>query len=215
MPDGFQTQSDYLLYRPEPREIHIPNAYRVMGWNSPAKDSPGEERMNFESFGLDYRFDTGVISLSSRVRTRHFLKGPKPQKTTILSDRAIIDRSRSHAWFTMAEASEVPKKFVKVEQLDLHSFSRKVTLSFEDQKVHQMVAEKDVTILDLSKPGMVGRRATGGMAEFDTRRDVVVLTDYPQVYQGEDTLVGDVILLHRESDLVEVENSNAYSNGKD
>lgn len=58
------------------------------------------------------------------------------------------------------------------------------------------------------------RYSTSGRADFDTQRDVVILTVFPQVYQDNDTITGDLITLHRDTDVVEVENSNAYSEGK-
>jgi hypothetical protein len=57
------------------------------------------------------------------------------------------------------------------------------------------------------------RYATGGQADFDTRRDVIVITDFPQAYQGTDTVTGDIILMHRDTDMIEVEHSNAFSGG--
>ena len=57
------------------------------------------------------------------------------------------------------------------------------------------------------------RYATSGKAVFDTKRDVIVLSEFPQVYQDNDTVTGEVIVLHRDSDVVEVEQSNAFSQG--
>jgi LPS export ABC transporter protein LptC len=57
------------------------------------------------------------------------------------------------------------------------------------------------------------RYSTCGRAEFDTQRDTIVLTEYPQVYQNSDTVTGEVIIVHRDSDLVEIEKSNSYSEG--
>jgi len=60
----------------------------------------------------------------------------------------------------------------------------------------------------------VMKYATGGRADFDSHKNVIVLTEYPQVYQDEDTVTGDKILLHRDTDIIEVEHSNAFSQGK-
>ena len=64
---------------------------------------------------------------------------------------------------------------------------------------------------DEDKPQL--RYATGGRADFDARSDIVRITEFPQAYQDNDTVTGDVIILHRDSDLVEVEHSNAFSEG--
>jgi lipopolysaccharide export system protein LptA len=58
------------------------------------------------------------------------------------------------------------------------------------------------------------RYATAGRAEFNTQDDVIRLTQFPQAYQDEDTVTGDVILMHRDNDIIEVENSNSFSEGR-
>ena len=55
--------------------------------------------------------------------------------------------------------------------------------------------------------------ATGGRADFDTKKNLIVLTQFPQAYQGSDTVTGDVILMHRDTDVIEVEHSNSYTDG--
>lgn len=71
-----------------------------------------------------------------------------------------------------------------------------------------MRAEEDVTIREREDES---KYATCGQADFDRERDVIYLMDFPQVYQGQDTVTGDRIVLHRSSDVVEVSRSNAYS----
>ena len=75
-----------------------------------------------------------------------------------------------------------------------------------------LVTYEDVVIKELGKKESL-RYGTGGRADFDTRRNVIVLSQYPQVYQDNDTITGDIILVHRDTDVVEVEHSNAYSQG--
>ena len=57
------------------------------------------------------------------------------------------------------------------------------------------------------------RYGTGGRADFDNVDNKITLTEYPQVYQNNDTVTGDVIILHRDSDIIEVNHSNAFSEG--
>jgi lipopolysaccharide export system protein LptA len=58
------------------------------------------------------------------------------------------------------------------------------------------------------------RYATAGIAEFDSDKNLIILRDYPQVYQDRDTITGETIIVHRDSDLVEVDQSNAFSEGE-
>jgi hypothetical protein len=91
-----------------------------------------------------------------------------------------------------------------------------------------MTAYEDVFIKELKAPsdnkekkepaakpseGPNLRYATSGRADFDTKSDVIRLTEFPQAYQDNDTVTGDIIIMHRDSDLVEVEHSNAFSEG--
>jgi hypothetical protein len=117
-------------------------------------------------------------------------------------------------------------RFVHIAQPTLKAKGRKALLNYGDfsSMLHYLTVEEDVTIRELPKPPKNGvadpdapkvepRWGTGGRADFDNRTDVVILREYPQVYQGEDTITGDVITLHRDTDIVEVENSNAFSKG--
>ena len=76
-----------------------------------------------------------------------------------------------------------------------------------------MEARGDVTIEERKKNASF-KYATCGKAQFNSRRNIVRLTDLPQVYQGRDTITGDKITLYRDKDLVEVDYSNAYSRGQ-
>ena len=79
-----------------------------------------------------------------------------------------------------------------------------------------MIAFEDVLIKEISKnkgPENLLKYATGGRADFDSTHDVIKITEFPQCYQDNDTVTGDIIIMHRDTDLVEVEHSNAFSQG--
>src|SRR5690606_15690592 len=62
-PDGFQTQSEYLRYLPQTREVQIPQKYRVEGHG---KEKNGQEFF-FESQGLDFAMGESKIILPAAV----------------------------------------------------------------------------------------------------------------------------------------------------
>lgn len=160
-----------------------------------------------------------------------------PDRTTIQSDHCLIKRAEQLAFFTMNASRNTNSRFVHITQPTLFTRARRAELNYGNfSKVLQyLTAYEDVLIKETesskpkpspspsltkspfptptSKPSL--RYATGGRADFDTRRDVVVITEYPQVYQNEDTVTGDTILLHRDTDIVEVEHSNAFSQGSE
>jgi lipopolysaccharide export system protein LptA len=74
-----------------------------------------------------------------------------------------------------------------------------------------MTLHDDVLVREIGKPSQ--RYGTGGRADFESQRNVIVLREFPQVYQDRDTVTGDVIIVHRDTDIVEVEHSNAFSEG--
>jgi lipopolysaccharide export system protein LptA len=100
--------------------------------------------------------------------------------------------------------------------------SRRAHLNYGDfsQVLQYLIAYDDVLIKETGikkieknpKPEVL-RYATSGQADFDTHRDIILLTQFPQVYQGEDTATGDIILMHRDTDVIEIEHSNSFSQG--
>jgi len=156
----------------------------------------------------------------------------KEEVTTIQSDHCVIERDKQLAHFTMFSTRPLDTRFVRITQPTMISRSRRADLNYGDYtKILQyMTAHEDVLIKEVaetddrlanSKPRKKQdsseqhslRYATSSRADFDSRRDIIVLSGFPQVYQDNDTVTGDVILLHRDTDIVEVENSNAFSQG--
>ena len=237
-PDGFELESDYLKYRPQARKIEIPPKYAVKG----AGQETQGQLIRFTSRGLDFSVGEGLIVLLESARVSLEKRTPDsetkgiPERTTIDSDRCLIDRKRQFAHFTM-HAERVGKnskgRFVHITQPTLYSKSRRADLNYGEgakKLLKYIVASDDVFIQELEpapsgphphspkpakKPGEKSslRYATAGKAEFDTKQDIIELTQFPQVYQDGDTVTGDVILLHRNTDVVEVEQSNAFSEG--
>lgn len=232
MPDGFVIQSEYLRYRPQDKKLEIPEKYSVFGKGqagtekrSTAARAPGETAsadreggIEFTSQGLLYSFSTQIIFLPKTVRFTYIRAGAKADApdaiTTIDSDQASIRRAERLGHFTMHSSRPLKEQFVKVNQKTLAVQSRRADLNYGDssQLLHYFTALQDVLIHEKGVESGL-KYSTSGRADFDSNRNVIVLSDFPQVYQDQDTVTGEVIILHRDTDQVEVEHSNAYSGG--
>lgn len=220
-PDGYEFYSEYLKYLPNEKLIHIPTDYFVRGHSGDKEDS--EKKIIFQSYGLDSDFDTSEVLLHSRVNFTMTRTQPRDENTegvadytTIQSDKAKILRDKKISYFTMEESRPLRSRFVRINQPDMFVRSRRAQLNygeFEDL-LQYMVANDDVFIRELKEDSEV-QYATCGQAEFDTKKNVIRLTHFPQAYQGNDTVTGDVIRLLRDEDIVEVDYSNAYSEGQE
>ncbi len=219
-PDGFRIESDYLRYRPNHRHIQIPTQYLATG----TSEEDPNQRFRYKSHGLDYYMGESQIKLLEDV-TVTLEKGPPlkekeegvPDLTTIVSDHCLIYRNRNLAKFTMNPKRPLKDRFVHITQPTLFTRSRRADLHYGDfSKILQyLTAYEDVLIKETGKNSTSLRYATCGKADFDTHKDVIVLTQFPQVYQDEDTVIGDIILMHRDTDIVEIEHSNAFSKGSE
>jgi hypothetical protein len=227
-PDGFQIFSEYLRYMPQTRTIEITRDQPVAG-NGLTQDR--KQRLSFTSLGLEFEMAKSEIVLpkAARVKLDELVHDPENkgtrEETVIESDRCVIDRKVQIARFTMDPLRALGERFVHITQPKLFAKSRRADLNYGDfsELIHYMTAFEDVLIRDLSaekdaekqarKSAVPLQYATAGRADFEKRRDIVVLTELPQVYQDADTVTGDIIILHRDTNIVEVENSNSFTGG--
>ncbi len=222
-PDGFEVHSDYMRYRPDLRTVEIPVKYLATGQG---KDANGQI-LSFKSQGMHYSRASGEIILPRDVEVTVEKPDPAkatatkagPDKTIIQSDHCVINREEKLATFTMFPERPIKDRYVRVTQPTLFSKGRRGELNYGDNSessskmVHKVVLYDDVLVKETHKEGPL-RYATAGQANFEGTQDIVVLTKFPQVYENQDTVTGDKIILHRDSDVVEVEHSNSYSAGE-
>jgi hypothetical protein len=157
-------------------------------------------------------------------------ESPTHETTVLESDACLIRRDTRMAFFSMFPARPLKERFVHITQPTLFTRARRAELNYGNYSklISYMTAFEDVLIKETHrKPGGKAgppagaapdepslKYATGGRADFDARKDIVTLTEFPQVYQDKDTVTGEKIILHRDSDVVEVEHSNAYTSGQ-
>jgi len=207
-PDGFELKSEYLRYRPNERRVQIPATYAVQG-----NGVDVDQSIAFTSMGFDFSMARQVITLPAAVRLTMKKTPPaKSDATVIESDRCVIHRRTKIANFSMSPGRANADKFVWIRQPTLLVKSRRAELRYGDSttELHYMTASQDVLIRETGN-GSALRYATAGQADFDTQENRIVLSEFPQVYQDNDTVVGDMVVLHRDTDIVEVRNSNAFT----
>ncbi len=225
LPDGFQIFSEYLHYMPQTHVVDITPEYPVSGNGlTPEK----KQLLSFTSMGLNFEMAKNEIILpaASRVKLEELQHNPNNKgtrdETLIESDRCVIHRNMQLAQFTMEPDRAIDERFVHITQPELFAKGRRADLNYGDgQMLNYMTAYEDVLLRDLSKSNQetdedeksVLKYATSGRADFEKKRDIVVLTELPQVYQDADTVTGDIIILHRDTNVVEIENSNSFNSG--
>jgi LPS export ABC transporter protein LptC len=216
-PDGFEIWSPYLRYRPNGRHITVPSTYAVRGTG----DQEHGQKFEFTSQGLDYKMNEGLVHLPKNARVTLLRSSTLdaqgiPNSTIIESDECVMNRNTQFAYFTMSSSRPLNTRFVKITQPTLFTRARKADLNYGDftHVLQYLIAYQDVFIKELDPDSTSLRYATGGIAEFDTRKDTVTLSQFPQVYQDEDTATGDLVIFHRDSGVIEIEQSNAYSKGQ-
>jgi LPS export ABC transporter protein LptC len=216
-PDGFELHSEYLRYKPNERRIVIPTQYFVQG----AGQEADGQFFRFKSHGLDYAMGQSTIVLSKNVtvtldRNQPIPDSPGvPDHTTIESDHCFINRKISLAKFTMDPKRKLDSRFVHITQPTLFARSRRADLNYGsfNQVLNYLTAYEDVLIKETGKTDSL-HYATGGRADFDTKRNVIVITQFPQAYEDTNTVTGDEIIMHRDTGLVEVRYSNGYNEGQ-
>ncbi len=222
--DGLKTKSQYMKYTGQTKNVEIPTSYVVEGWSDPTTN---KDTLQFESLGMVYENLTQKAELLQQVKVlakRDVGKPGGPEKTTIQSDRATVDRNRSLVKFFMADQPGQKIRLIAIDQPGMKCEARRAEFQYgaKEKQLRTVRAMEEVKIEEIPQmetdyknnpraKAPIKRYATAGLAEFDTIKNLIVLREFPQVYQDRDTITGEVIILHRLSNLVEVEQSNAIS----
>ncbi len=204
-PNGAELFSEFAEAFTKPvTRIEIPVSELAIG----TRKDPSST-VTFTSQGLEY--------VDVYPKNFHLLSDAKVQivgdsTTDIHSDQAIYSYEKNHMHFFMNESRPLSTQFVKVHQPDLDLKSRTLDVDTTDtQKLHTVTALTDVWMRDSHDPEKLSI-ATSGKAVYDYTKNEVTLTEFPQVYQDDDTITGDVIIFHRNTDQIQVKQSNAIYN---
>jgi lipopolysaccharide transport protein LptA len=166
--------------------------------------------VTFTAYGLDYLADHPEhLRLLQRVE----VISRSVRDLKILSDSADYSENLGRLAFNMSEKRPVQEQFVRLVEPAFELKARNLELDISGEKELQTVrAEQDVWF---EESGENGRKTsgTGGRGTYSVESGLVTLSEFPQLYQDRDTITGDIILFHRDSDTIEVRQSNAsYGN---
>ena len=206
LPGGAEilTETAELITRPT-LHIRVPATVRVQG-----RHVKGRNRVTFSAYGLDYLADAPEhLRLLQRVED----KTRSARDLAILSDSADYAENLGRLAFTMSEKRPIQEQFVRLMEPAFELKARNLELDLSGEKELQTVrAEKDVWFEETTETGRK-TSGTGGRGTYSVESGLVTLSEFPQLYQDRDTITGEIILFHRDSDTIEVRQSNAsYGN---
>jgi hypothetical protein len=201
MSDGFVVSSEFLSYNPDHGLITAPTSNKVEG-----SGYVNGDLIEFDSFGFRYNSENKIMNLLSKSNVKS--RADTDEWTIVNSDQCEMNNKTKILYFSMSPDS---KNYVKTREPKLAVRSKVLELDLGSQnKINYMVATDDVLIRDLTKNDELSYD-TCGKAEFKAESDIVRLTIFPQSYRNQDTVTADVILLHRDTDLVEAESTNGVT----
>ena len=207
-PNGVEIDSEIARVEPHPfLHITIPGNEKVSG----VKPHPSTP-VTFTALWLEYREDDDqTVHLLHEVEVK--IRGA--QKTVIRSDEARFSGNENRLFFSMDGERIIEHQFVTLSETDLDLKSRRIELRLDDgNELEEIHALQDVWFLDRHSKDRT-TEGTGGKAVYRVALNQIVLSEFPQLYQDRDTITGDLITYHRDTDTVEVTESNAiYNNSK-
>ncbi len=204
---GAEVDSDIAVMELKPViRIRIPVTEQVRG-RKMNLSSP----VTFNALGLEYSDDSPkVLRLLKAVDAQVHSERP----LRILSDQATFLPDEGLLHFFMNDDQIIERQFVltKEPQFDLKSRTLDLKLA-KGKELEEATALQDVWFQDRQNPEKM-TEGTGGKAVYRPGANVIHLSDFPQLYQDRDTVTGDSITYHRNTDEVEVIQSNAIYNNE-
>ena len=204
--NGTILRSQFLKVLTRPvTELQVPVSEVVTGEKTDPKKQK-RDRMDFQANGLFYAdIEPQELKLLSQVTVK--IQGD--DLTVIHSDQAVYSSVKNHLSFRMNEEDKLEKQFVTVHQPDLDIKSRSLEVDTSSrQELQTITALNDVFIRDEHDPERLVT-GTSGKAIYNNVTNEILLSDFPQVYQENDTITGDIIVFNRNRDTIEVRQSNA------
>ena len=162
----------------------------------------------FDSMGLEYSEEDKNIRLLSKVKVR--ISGPK--SVEVLSDRCNVVQAKDLLEFTMDENRIIERQFVVATDPGMFLKSRRMEVHLQSgRQVEEIIALQDVFFENLGQTDSK-TQGTGGKGVYRVQDNEIKLSEFPQLYQDRDTVTGDTITYNRNSERVEVIQSNAIYN---
>jgi LPS export ABC transporter protein LptC len=218
-PDGSEIHTEFLKFDPRSSQVIVPSAYSAFGRGP---KTPGAQ-VQFQSQGLEGTIDSGKFQLPAQVEIRVFSKPGDSHPSVFQAARAEL-ATQEGLFRLFSGKPQSKQEFVTLRQQgSTELFARARTMEIRTSpenpsKKPSFTALDDVRIEEWNHPrssraDQPFRYSTSGRAEFHPDTLEFTLTEFPQVYQNEDTMTGELIRVDRKNDRVEVENTNAISKG--
>ena len=202
--DGAIVQSERAILDIKPAmHLSIPTTELVKG-----KKTNLASPVIFESMGLEYSEQDKTIRLLSKVKVR--VSGPK--SVEVLSDHCNVIQSKDLLEFSMDDSKIIERQFVVATDPGMFLKSRRMEMKLHSgRQVEEIIALQDVFFENLGQTDSK-TQGTGGKGIYRVRENEITLSEFPQLYQDRDTVTGDTITYNRNSERVEVTQSNAIYN---
>ena len=200
--NGAVTHSQYLKAITQPiLQLTIPTTELVTG-----DKNNQSSKIHFKSLGF-YYLDSGPKDIMLLGNVEFNIRSDK--STDIFSDQAVFHQLINEADFYMNDQQPLEKQFVEVKQTDLYMKGRKMhVLLGDDRQLETIFAYEDVYTKDFRDPLQI-TTSTSGKATYYEGKNEIYLEEFPQVYQEDDTITGEIVVFNRKTDVIEVKQSNA------
>jgi len=222
--DGFLLRSPYFVYRPYQRKVQVPTDQEIEGHGKQARRKGEIGEIDFRSFGLDVHLGQAqirllrnpVVTLTSTSEPSR----PGSNATTVIESHfARIDGKERVAYFDVKDTPTSSIEHVRITQKRIYARSKSATLKLNPpgKDFEYLTLQDEVLIKKRSEKRRSQaaleplRYATGGKAEFLAYSNTIRLSEYPQIYEDENTMTGETITISNDFDTVEVEHSNAFA----
>lgn len=196
-PDGFKMTGEIADYFANDRRLVSP--VRVFGTTQNGDIKIWGDR-------AEGNLDESILRLFGNVLTDY--QAPKADIMKIRSDRAVLNRGSSMA--TYYDNVKIDQATTKLTCAEANLFyaakptTSKVEPGNKRTALRYLVAKKDVEIHESAS-----RSSQSQQAEFFAETNSIVLTGFPSVYDGRDTITGDRLTLYRSTGVIEVSAANA------
>ncbi len=203
-PDGFIIETTKGIY--DPKSGNISTDQPFYGYSNPKEDA---DRLQTWGVGFLTSRESPKINILDQAKVEVTSKN---ERTEIKSDYAVINREQRVVDFTMQHVLPgSDARLVESTQGTLLVRSRRQEVFYNpsEKQASDMFAYEDDFIRETKPKGKKGLKyATAEKAQFMSDKDRIILSGYPSAYQADDTLTGEVIVLHRKINIVEVQQAN-------
>jgi LPS export ABC transporter protein LptC len=182
--NGYVLKTAVVYYNTNKRMIEGPEPVKLKG--EPANPSDGGP-LYMESDYFDADLNTNVINLYKNVRGRKRLNDGRLMR--IRSQEAEFSGQSNEAYF---------RKDVVMDMEAMTVTGPRARFVYKEGELHSLFMDGGVKIKD------VGRWGVAGEAEVFFQEDKFVFRDNPKVVQGDDQLLGDVIIVYDKGDRIQV-----------